>query len=97
MSNKSLIDQLGALLEVANREGFDDAAAYLRFRVKAQTSINGAIDVFVEHVADRPCYFDASAIAEQGDDSHYYELDARVVEPIVDLLKLITNKEAVNP
>lgn len=41
---------------------------------------------FVLHANDRGPYLDGSARPEDGDDTSYYELDARVVEPLLRLL-----------
>ena len=90
MSNTALTDQLKAFLEVANREGFVEAAAYLRFMQDAP--IKDACDRFIKHVADRPCLFDSSHDASQGEASHYYELDAPVVDNVVYLLRVLIER-----
>jgi hypothetical protein len=62
-SQASLKDQLYALIALANREGLYDAADYLRQRMEAQ-------EKFLEHVKAQWALYDATHVAEQGDDSH---------------------------
>lgn len=85
-SQASLIEQLKALIPVANREGLYDAADFLRAKVEAQEAREKVVDNFLTHVTERRPMYDATHQAEEGDDSHYYELDARVVEPLVKAL-----------
>jgi hypothetical protein len=51
------------------------------------TEERSAIDSFISHMDSQGPLYDATHVPEQGDDPYYYELDARMVEPIVNLLR----------
>lgn len=51
--------------------------------------IENALMEFYKHAKAQGPTYDTAAKPEEGDDTHYYELDARSVEP---LLQLIADK-----
>jgi hypothetical protein len=86
-SQVSLIEQLQKLIGIANKNGLYDAADFLRNKVESQQKREKIVDDFISHVSKQGPLYDKTHVASDGDDSHYYELDAKIVESLLETLK----------
>ena len=58
-----------------------------------EPDIRKTIMAFLDHVASNGRLYDSAADPNQGEDQYYYELDAKVIDPlVVDLRRFLAHK-----